>query len=190
MICHKKAEWFATKKPNGLVTLWKLRDFHSLVVIIVGVHTDAVETQLKTIGFILIKRCAHGVCAYTSSFDTHSSLYPPRRRTGDSAGMSEKLRLRRPLVRQNRQVSVSISEKVSDPRPRVTRPAPAGHTTCARGSRDLRPRVADFLGDENGNHRHWIAFGRSTFASHRATPPCAPCMEGTDGLRGAYPFVS
>ena len=150
-----------------------------------GVHTDAVETQLKTIGFILIKRCAHGVCAYTSSFDTHSSLYPPRRRQGDSAGISEKLKLRRPLVRQNRQVSVSFSEKVSDPRPRVTRPAPAGHTTCARGSRDLRPRVADFLGEKNGNRRHWIAFGRSTFASHRATPPCAPCMEGTDGLRGA-----
>ena len=28
-----------------------------------------------------------------------------------------------------------------DLRPRVTRPAPAGHATCARGSHDLRPRV-------------------------------------------------
>ena len=36
---------------------------------------------------------------------------------------------------------VSSSDFVSDPRPRVTRPAPAGHTTCARGSHDLRPRV-------------------------------------------------
>ena len=62
--------------------------------------------------------------------------------------------------------------------------------TRARGSRDLRPRVADFLGNKNGNRRHWIAFGRSTFASHRATPPCAPCMKGTGGLRGACPLVS
>ncbi len=38
-----------------------------------------------------------------------------------------------------------------DPRPRVTRPAPAGHTTCARGSRDLRPRVADKVPKKNGN---------------------------------------
>ena len=45
---------------------------------------------------------------------------------------------------------VSSSEFVSDPRPRVTRPAPAGHTTCARGSRDLRPRVADFVPKRNG----------------------------------------
>ena len=30
--------------------------------------------------------------------------------------------------------SVSVSEIVSDPRPRVTRPAGAGHTTCGRGS--------------------------------------------------------
>ena len=134
-----------------MVTRWKLRDFYSLVVIIVGIHTDAVETQLKTIGFILIKRCAHGVCAYTSSFDTHSSLYPPRRRQDDSAGISEKLRLRRPLVRQNRQVSVSISEKVSDPRPRVTRPAPAGRVTAARRSRDPRARVAEYVPERNGN---------------------------------------
>ena len=32
------------------------------------------------------------------------------------------------------EVSVSVSEIVSDPRPRVTRPAGAGHTTCGRGS--------------------------------------------------------
>ena len=32
---------------------------------------------------------------------------------------------------------VSSSEFVSDPRPRVTRPAPAGHATCARGSLTL-----------------------------------------------------
>ena len=43
------------------------------------------------------------------------------------------------------QISVFISEKVSDPRPRVTRPAPAGRVTCARGSRDLRARVADYV---------------------------------------------
>ena len=41
------------------------------------------------------------------------------------------------------EVSVSVSEIVSDPRPRVTRPAGAGHTTCGRGSRDPRARVAD-----------------------------------------------
>ena len=43
----------------------------------------------------------------------------------------------------------------SDPRPRVTRPAPAGHTTCARGSRDLRPRVADYMPKRNGNNGSW-----------------------------------
>ena len=47
--------------------------------------------------------------------------------------------------------SVSVSEIVSDPRPRVTRPAGAGHTTCGRGSRDLRPRVADNMPKRNGN---------------------------------------
>ena len=31
------------------------------------------------------------------------------------------------------------------------RPAPAGHATCARGSHDLRPRVAGNLGERNGN---------------------------------------
>ena len=48
-------------------------------------------------------------------------------------------------------ISVSLRHFLSDPRPRVTRPAPAGHTTCARGSRDLRPRVAGNLGERNGN---------------------------------------
>ena len=49
------------------------------------------------------------------------------------------------------EVSVSVSEIVSDPRPRVTRPAGAGHTTCGRGSRDLRARVADQMLMRNGN---------------------------------------
>ena len=31
-------------------------------------------------------------------------------------------------------ISVSLRHFLSDPRPRVARPAPAGHTTCARGS--------------------------------------------------------
>ena len=48
-------------------------------------------------------------------------------------------------------ISVFMSEKASDPRPRVTRPAPAGHTTCARGSRDPRPRVAGYVPKKNGN---------------------------------------
>ena len=30
------------------------------------------------------------------------------------------------------------------------RPAPAGHATCARGSHDLRPRVAGFVPKKNG----------------------------------------
>ena len=47
--------------------------------------------------------------------------------------------------------SVSVSEIVSDPRPRVTRPAGAGHTTCRRGSHDLRARVADNVPKRNGN---------------------------------------
>ena len=38
-------------------------------------------------------------------------------------------------------ISVSLRHFLSDPRRRVTRPAPAGHATCARGSHDLRPRV-------------------------------------------------
>ena len=42
----------------------------------------------------------------------------------------------------------------SDLRPRVTRPAPAGHATCARGSRDLRPRVAGNLRCRNRNPWH------------------------------------
>ena len=42
-------------------------------------------------------------------------------------------------------IPVSTSEKASDPRARVTRPAGAGHTTCGRGSRDLRARVADYV---------------------------------------------
>ena len=53
-------------------------------------------------------------------------------------------------------VSVFLSEFVSDPRPQVTRPAPAGHTTRARRSRDPRARVADFLGKKNGNVGFWI----------------------------------
>ena len=49
------------------------------------------------------------------------------------------------------EISVFFSEIVSDPRARVTRPAGAGHTTCGRGSRDLRPRVADNMPKRNGN---------------------------------------
>ena len=49
--------------------------------------------------------------------------------------------------------SIFISENPSDPRPRVTRPAPAGHATCARGSRDLRPTVADYLPKKIGNNK-------------------------------------
>ena len=41
--------------------------------------------------------------------------------------------------------SIFVWEKASDPRPRVTRPAPAGHATTARWSRDHRPMVADYL---------------------------------------------
>ena len=48
-------------------------------------------------------------------------------------------------------IPVSTSEKASDPRARVTRPAGAGHTTCGRGSRDLRPRVAEKVPKRNGN---------------------------------------
>ena len=33
------------------------------------------------------------------------------------------------------------------------RPAPAGHATCARGSRDLRPTVADYLPKKIGNNK-------------------------------------
>ena len=46
-------------------------------------------------------------------------------------------------------VSVFLSEF-------VTRPAPAGHTTRARRSRDPRARVAGFLGKKNGNVGFWI----------------------------------
>ena len=49
---------------------------------------------------------------------------------------------------------VSISEKVSDPRPRVARPAGAGHATCGRGSRDLRARVAGNVGNRNEKRPH------------------------------------
>ena len=48
------------------------------------------------------------------------------------------------------EIFVSNSEKVSDPRPRVARPPPDGHVTRARGSRDPRARVADFLPKQNG----------------------------------------
>ena len=49
------------------------------------------------------------------------------------------------------EILVFLSEIVSDPRARVTRPAGAGHTTCGRGSRDLRPRVAEKVPKRNGN---------------------------------------
>ena len=49
--------------------------------------------------------------------------------------------------------SIFFWEKASDPRPRVTRPPPAGHATCARGSRDLRPTVADYLPKKIGNNK-------------------------------------
>ena len=49
------------------------------------------------------------------------------------------------------EISVFFSEIVSDPRARVTRPAGAGHTTCGRGSRDLRARVAEKVPKRNGN---------------------------------------
>ena len=48
-------------------------------------------------------------------------------------------------------IPVFISEKVSDPRAQVARPAGAGRVTRGRRSRDPRARVADFLGDRNGN---------------------------------------
>ena len=44
-------------------------------------------------------------------------------------------------------ISVSLRHFLSDPRPRVTRPAPAGHTTCARGSltfSDFEMELYDF----------------------------------------------
>ena len=46
-------------------------------------------------------------------------------------------------------IPVSLRHIVSDPRPQVARPAPAGRVTRARRSRDLRPRVADNLGEKN-----------------------------------------
>ncbi len=47
-------------------------------------------------------------------------------------------------------IPVFVEEIPSDPRPQVTRPAPAGHATRARRSRDPRPRVAGNLLDKNG----------------------------------------
>ena len=38
-------------------------------------------------------------------------------------------------------IPVSLRHIVSDPRPQVTRPAPAGRVTRARRSRDPRPQV-------------------------------------------------
>lgn len=48
-------------------------------------------------------------------------------------------------------IPVSLRHIVSDPRPQVARPAPAGRVTRARRSRDPRPRVAGLLGGGNGN---------------------------------------
>ena len=50
-------------------------------------------------------------------------------------------------------IPVSLRHIVSDPRPQVARPAPAGRVTRARRSRDPRARVADNLGEKNGNLR-------------------------------------
>ena len=48
-------------------------------------------------------------------------------------------------------ISVPLRHFLSDPRAQVARPAPAGHATRARRSRDPRPRVAGLLGGGNGN---------------------------------------
>ena len=62
------------------------------------------------------------------------------------------------------EIPESLAEKVSDPRPRVARPAPAVHTTRARGSRDPRARVADFLKERNGNLAIWNGTYRTLLA--------------------------
>ena len=51
------------------------------------------------------------------------------------------------------EIPVLMSEILSDLRPRVARPAPAGRVTCARGSRDPRPRVAGKVPRKNGKAR-------------------------------------
>ncbi|MDD6594200.1 MAG: hypothetical protein PUF09_08120, partial [Bacteroidales bacterium] len=56
-------------------------------------------------------------------------------------------------------------------RPRVTRPAPAGHATCARGSRDLRPRVAGYLPKKNGKT---LGKNGKTLGKKRGKPKAIP----------------
>ena len=73
MTHHKNAEWITTKIPNGLpqkyrIVLWFKQKSNA----------EALETQLKTFGFIFEQMCARDLRAYTPGFGNHLSYYRDR----------------------------------------------------------------------------------------------------------------
>ena len=50
----------------------------SIVVAAMGVNAEALETQLKTFGFIFEQMCVRDLKAYTADFDSHISYYRDR----------------------------------------------------------------------------------------------------------------
>ena len=61
-------------------------------------------------------------------------------------------------------ILVSLAEKVSDHRPLVTRPPPAGHMATVRWSRGHHAVVAGFLEGRNGNLAIWNGTYRTLLA--------------------------
>ena len=80
---------------------------------------------------------------------------------------------------QQRRFPFFFSDFPSDPRPRVTRPAPAGHATCARGSLAMRRSETEIsLGkpaSPRGRTYHWLAIAvkpsKHLFSSHHPLFP-------------------
>ena len=81
-------------------------------------------------------------------------------------------------------IPVSLRHIVSDPRPQVARPAPAGRVTRARRSRDPRPRVAGLLGGGNGNcgnknENRGTLFLQECLIAKKCTAPCSQGVSTT-----------